>query len=571
MNRRLSAGRICLVAGIAAAVVVALVGGLGLARQLSVKPVPVYEVSQVTQSGFYFGGDTLMGDVRADRMQKVFLSDTQTIAEMKVSEGDMVQAGDVLATFDTSLTKIDVEKARIAAEKRKLELSDAGRELERLRKASASEGLEGELAALEARRSELLGGDEEPVVEYPELPLGDFTLESPRYVALGEGDISAADLLNQAGADEAYVVFVELMDGVPMSYTGMRIVGKGAVDGGMPGYGESDGVSTPLDGTEGGDAGDTDDAVDPSDLNGSASGPVAQADVDAPDICWSFFAPEPLAPRDPDDDQLADAQARADAIEAIDRDIARVQELLAASYPKAQLAVMIADEERRIKKLEADVSLADLDYRRKAAEMGDGTIVATESGRVVTAEQYPTAGNPALVVSAGGGMLVNASVSEYDRDSLAPGDTVSVTSWNTGLTCEGTIQSVGTQPSGTESYGFGTTETSLYTALISLPDDAAFPEGDYVEVSLGAEGSQDGRYLPNMFIRYEDGRPFVYVAGEDGLLQQRFLTIGNDLWGELTEVKGGLDDGEFIAFPYGSDVFEGAQTTPGSLEDLMVY
>ena len=45
MSRRLSAGRICLVAAVVAAAVVALVGGLGLARQLSLKPVPVYRVS----------------------------------------------------------------------------------------------------------------------------------------------------------------------------------------------------------------------------------------------------------------------------------------------------------------------------------------------------------------------------------------------------------------------------------------------------------------------------------------------------------------------------------------------
>lgn len=562
MSRRLSAGRICLVAAVVAAAVVALVGGLGLARQLSVKPVPVYPVSQVSQSDFYFGGDTLMGDVRADRMQKVFLSDTQIIAELHVAEGDMVQAGDVLATFDTSLTKIDVEKARIAAEKRKLELADAQRELERLRKASASEGLEGELAALEARRDELLGADGELAAEYPRLPLGDFTQESPRYVALGQDDISALDLLEQAGADEAYVVFVDQVDGVPLAYTGMRIVrggddaiGRGEPDDGTEAAGNPDGGSAEAEAT-GDEAG---------------SGLAAQADGAAPDIRWSFFEPAPLEPADPDEAQLADAQARAESLEAVERDIARVQELLAAAYPKAQLVVMIADEERRIQKLQADVNLADLDYRRKEAELGDGTIVATESGRVVTAQQYPSAGNPALVVSAGGGMLVNASVSEFDRDSLAPGDTVSVMSWNTGLTCEGTVQSVGTQPSGTESYGFGTTETSLYTALIALPDDAGFPEGDFVEVTLSASNSEGGRYLPNMFIRYQDGQPFVYVADENGLLQQRFLTIGNDLWGELTEVKAGLDDNEQIAFPYGSDVFEGAQTTPGSYEDLMTY
>lgn len=545
MSRRLSAAKICLAAAIVAVAVVALVGGLFFARQLSTKPVPVYPVEQVAQSGFYFGGSTLSGSVRADRMQKVFLSDTQTIAEMRVAEGDTVEAGDVLATYDTSLTKIDVEKARIAAEKRKLELSESRRELERLRKATVSEGLESELASLTAQREELEAQAVEPSVRYPELPLGDFTEESPRYVTLDQGDVSAAELLDAAGADVAYVVFVDAVDGMPMGYTGMRI-SRAVPEGSAAGSGA---------------AAET----------GGAAGSQPREGASAADVRWSFFEAEPLQPLDPDEAELADAQTHAEALEALDRDIARVQELLSTAYPKAQLAALIADEERRAQKLEADADLADLDYRRKAAELGDGTIVAKESGRVVTAQQYPGAGNPALVVSAGGGMLVDASVSEFDRDTVAPGDTVSVMSWNTGLSCEGTVRSIGTQPNGSESYGFGTTETSLYSVIIALPDDAAFPEGDYVEVTLSSEDPADARYLPNMFIRYEDGRPYVYVADEEGLLQKRYVTIGNDLWGELTEIKAGLDQDESVAFPYGSDVFEGAQTTSGSYEDLMVY
>lgn len=553
MSRRLSAGKICLAAAVVAFAVVALIAGMFFARQLSAKPVAVYPVSQVTQSGFYFGGGTLSGNVRADRMQKVFLSDTQTIAELAVAEGDMVEAGDVLATYDTSLTKIDVEKARIAAEKRKLELSESQRELERLRKATASEGLESELASLQARRDELEAQGAEPTVRYPELPLGDFTEESPRYIALGSDDVSAAELLDEAGADTAYVVFVNAVDGMPLGYTGMRISRNAPASSGVSSADASEAVGA---------------AGSQARVDGEAGGTAASS---SPDVRWSFFEPEPLQPLDPDEGELADAQSHAESLDALDRDIARVQELLAAAYPKAQLAALIADEERRVQKLRADVDLADLDYRRKAAEMGDGTIVAEESGRVVTARQYPAAGDPVLVVSAGGGMLVDASVSEFDRNTLVVGDTVSITSWSTGVSCEGTVRSIGAQPSGTESYGFGTTETSLYSVIIALPDDAGLPEGDYVEVTLESQDQEDARYLPNMFIRYENGRPYAYVADEAGLLQKRYLTIGNDLWGELTEIKGGLDQGESIAFPYGSDVFEGAQTTPGSYEDLMVY
>ena len=38
--------------------------------------------------------------------------------------------------------------------------------------------------------------------------------------------------------------------------------------------------------------------------------------------------------------------------------------------------------------------------------------------------------------------------------------------------------------------------------------------------------AENGIYLENPFIRTEQGKSFVYVRGEDGLLEKRFVTTG---------------------------------------------
>ena len=51
----------------------------------------------------------------SDRIQTVFLSDTQTVTEVLVKEGDTVKKGDVLMTYDTTLSELELERKRLDA------------------------------------------------------------------------------------------------------------------------------------------------------------------------------------------------------------------------------------------------------------------------------------------------------------------------------------------------------------------------------------------------------------------------------------------------------------------------
>ena len=75
-------------------------------------------------------------------------------------------------------------------------------------------------------------------------------------------------------------------------------------------------------------------------------------------------------------------------------------------------------------------------------------------------------------------------------------------------------------------------------------------------------------YLESMFIRTENGKSYVLARGEDGRLEQRWVQTGRNLWGSYTQIRGGLTVDDFVAFPYGRDVVEGAGTTEATRDQL---
>ena len=72
------------------------------------------------------------------------------------------------------------------------------------------------------------------------------------------------------------------------------------------------------------------------------------------------------------------------------------------------------------------------------------------------------------------------------------------------------------------------------------------------------------------FIRTENGRKYVYVRGENDLLQKRYIKTDGQTQGCYI-VTEGLTTEDFIAFPYGKDVRNGAKVREGSIGELYGY
>ena len=149
MNSKLK--RPLLAAGIVVGVCALVWGGLTLLRNGSRGAVKVYPVTEIGMTEY--GGDTTetSGTVTMDKLQKVYLSKTQSSAQVYVTEGQTVKKGDRLLSYDSTLTELDVERARIALERLRLQQENTRKELQQLQLAEDKEKLQQQADALSAK------------------------------------------------------------------------------------------------------------------------------------------------------------------------------------------------------------------------------------------------------------------------------------------------------------------------------------------------------------------------------------------------------------------------------------
>lgn len=179
---------------------------------------------------------------------------------------------------------------------------------------------------------------------------------------------------------------------------------------------------------------------------------------------------------------------------------------------------------------------------------------------------------PVVEVSGGGGYYVTGTIGELDLGTVKIGDTVQISSWMTGASCEGKIVEISDFPTdnGSSWGGDSNSNVSYYPFKVFVSEDADLQAGDYVDMSYQKTVATDGPslYLQTMFIRSENGKSYVLARGEDGKLEQRWIQTGRDLWGSYTQIRGGLTVDDYVAFPYGRDVKPGAATVEATADQL---
>ena len=111
---------------------IALAVGIFTALPGQQEPVNVYDFSNIGMTEFWGDNQESYGPVTTDKIQTVFLSDTQTVTELLVKEGDSVKKGDLLMTFDTTLSELQLERKRLEMEKEKLQLIQEENKLKEL-------------------------------------------------------------------------------------------------------------------------------------------------------------------------------------------------------------------------------------------------------------------------------------------------------------------------------------------------------------------------------------------------------------------------------------------------------
>ena len=264
-----------------------------------------------------------------------------------------------------------------------------------------------------------------------------------------------------------------------------------------------------------------------------------------------------------------------ETIQKLEQQVARAQELMDSSMTRQELDVAIGTKYKEIGQLETSLKVAKLDLEKKKSELGDGNVYAEFDGTVKAVRDATEAfnsGEAVVELSGGGGYYVTGALSEMDLGSVQVGDTVQISSWRTGVNCEGEIVSIDDYPTQNGSnWGDGNSNVSYYPFKVFVSEDANLQPNDYVEMQYqktAEADSADSLYLESFFLRSENGKSYVMVRGENDKLEKRWVQTGRDLWGSYTQIRGGLTLEDYVAFPYGRDVVEGAHTQEATADQL---
>ena len=562
---------------IAAACVVgvcgAVWGGLTIARNAQRGDVNVYAVNECAMTDYWGDTSNTSGMVTTDKLQKIYISQSQTVKKVWVKEGDSVKKGTVLVSYDSTLTQATVERAKIDYDRQTENLEVMKNELELLKKAKNKETLQAEYDKLEKELNKLIEDatkspdDEKDVKDLTHIAIDGMKLGTGSgndkdnaiyYYRTTDSDgsfaLSQADLMgifSRLGKTDGtlYLVFVtragNKLGGAVMGNEGYILT---AVTEDVPSGGSQDPQQPPAGGT------------------------TAKKLVSVTVKPWNNGFKE-FTDGAPD---YGDKKAE---IEKLQRKIAQVQELLDTSMTQLDLNKAILEKAQAVKEQEVNLKVAKLKLDKKLAELGDGNVYAEFDGTVKAVRDPDEAYNNSEAVvelSGGGGYYVTGTLSEMDLGSVQVGDSVSISSWMTGAACEGTIVSIDDYPtSNGNNWGDGNSNVSYYPFKVFVTEDANLQPNDYVDIQYqkdtSAEESGSSLYLQSMFIRTDNGKSYVMARGDDGRLEQRWVQTGRDLWGSYTQIRGGLTIDDYVAFPYGRDVVEGAHTQEATTDQLYNY
>ena len=246
-----------------------------------------------------------------------------------------------------------------------------------------------------------------------------------------------------------------------------------------------------------------------------------------------------------------------------------------AMYTAEEILNMQKECYAAIKEQNEALKMAETEYAIMERELGDGNIYAEIDGKVVsllTEEEARENQQPLLKVSGGGGFYIEGSVSELEKDKLKIGQEVTVNDWSSGGMYTGEVVSISDFPSDSDNWnGMGNPTASYYPFKAFVGEDADLQAGSYVSVSYSTASAEQGIYLEKPFVRTENGNSYIFVRGADGRLEKRNVKVGKLLWGSYYEILSPLGEEDYLAFPYGKNVKDGAPTVESDLSTLYGY
>ena len=450
--------------------------------------------------GYWGGSMESEGMATNDSAQSIFPDSTQIIKEVYVTEGQEVKEGDPLLSYDVTSLQLSIEVKKLAVQSVTDQISIANKELDKLKKTTP----------VTPQPDPVPQPEETTQFTLPELTK---TGDAYNYICITTGTLATpfvtGDFINKVvNEDDSVFAVVEIRDG-------------NTKDGEL----------------------------------------IAS---------WMISAQTTAGCEDETRWDIMTKQQKVEDAEPVQENTVQETDVSTANvttYTPEELAKEIAKKEQELKKLDLDKRKAELELSNLEESATDGVVHAKINGIVKTVQDkdnLPNDGSAFLTVTGSDGLYVKGDVSELMLDQVKVGQTVTATSWQSGLTFEAKITSIDNYPDANNSYyGDGNQNVSYYayTAYIENPD--GIQNGEYLSLTIDTSDSEDTTssiYLESAYVRQEDGRYYV-MKDDGGVLKKQYVTTGKIVSGGYAmEITSGLTEDDAIAFPYGKTAKEGVKT-----------
>ena len=593
---------------IALVLVAASVAAWLLVPREPTEEVKVYSFDMAGYVNFYGAGTESYGMVTTDRVQSVFVTDTQKVTEILVYQGQTVKKGDVLYRYDTTLSDLELERKDLGIQQMEMNLKNAKAELKTL-KAMKPMVIPDEPKETKPKQEEVKKVPSGQEAGVPFEGVGDGkTKNTPFYIwartlAFDDKDIYRLfDQAEKSVGESIYVVFcIATRAGGDITHkTGVQFTWKErdpeagqtvpteTVEPQQPvaepdepedpeenDQPESDETEEPEETTRPSESAEPEESTGSGDAEEPSESTEPEESTDPSESTEPEESTQPTVPTMPDTDGKEQYftmkfynPTSVSLVDTNDSDV-----VWNSGYTYSELVSMRNEKQKEIDELTFQIKIGKAELKIMEKEADRGEVKAEFDGVVVSVLEPQNAKEinaPMIKVAGGGGFYVEGAVSEMDLATITVGQVVTVNSWDTYMTYEGTVVEVGQYPTEDGNYySSGASNVSYYPYKVFIDESADLQEGGYVSMTYQSEPSEEGQmYLENAFIRRENNESFVFVRGESGLLEKRTVQTGDSSGGYMTQILSGLSETDFIAFPYGKDVVEGAPTVEGTFEDL---
>lgn len=241
---------------------------------------------------------------------------------------------------------------------------------------------------------------------------------------------------------------------------------------------------------------------------------------------------------------------------------------ISSGYTEIELAKAIRDKKQELKTLDLDLRKAKLLLSENKALLNDGIVRAKRSGIVRNIKDLSNPiqdGSAFLEVATGQGTYIKGSISELMLNQIKVGDTISAYCWTSGETFDAKIQSIDTVPSSNSNYnGSGNPNVSYYGFEAYAKDASKIQAGEYLELTFNlSSDTTSSIWLSKAYVKQE-GNKYYVLKDVHGKLKKQYVTVGKIVWGDTMEIKDGLSDTDYIAFAYSKNAKEGVKTQKSS-------